>query len=585
MIRTIRLLILLTIALTATQCGRHHYPPKLTLLDSLAEAQVDSAVVLMRRIAPQMDDASEWDRRYYQLLSVKVADRADLPMPSDTAAWEMVRYYEEEGDERLLPTAYYYGARICRSHNDAPQALDYLLKANDLLTNTPPEDESQLHLKAVVNSQMGYLFSQQKLYSNAIEAFKEAYRCDSINKDTTGLIYNLRDIGNYTNNETTIQYYKESLNLAKQHNDIDLVADLSSQIANFYIKRNVLDSAKAYIKVALDFNDPEDRKSVYAIAAKIYDKTQQKDSAITFYKKLTNLQSVYSKERGYEGLYKYAYCDRQLDTAFAYFKHYKNYYDSIQNITSIETVAEINAIHNYQHRERENVQLKEDIARRDRNALIASILIIIIIASFTIAYYRMRGRSIQLKANLEELERSLHEASIKSEQQIAKNISTIKELEEQIVNLGNKDQLQKEELIILKKKIEHQTELAIIAQKEEKNAVSQLKDTVIGKYIEDANSMDKEDIKCLTEVEWAELSNAFDNIFPDFKKKLYNICPLKLHEYHLCMLIKLNISPGIMGVLTAHSKESVTSTRRRLYQKSFGKKGSPKDWDDFVLSI
>ena len=67
MIRTIRLLILLTIALTATQCGRHHYPPELTLLDSLAETQVDSAVVLMRRIAPQMDDASEWDRRYYQL--------------------------------------------------------------------------------------------------------------------------------------------------------------------------------------------------------------------------------------------------------------------------------------------------------------------------------------------------------------------------------------------------------------------------------------------------------------------------------------------------------------------------------------
>ena len=29
----------------------------------------------------------------------------------------------------------------------------------------------------------------------------------------------------------------------------------------------------------------------------------------------------------------------------------------------------------------------------------------------------------------------------------------------------------------------------------------------------------------------------------------------------------------------------VSSTRSRLYQKVFGKKGSTKDWDDFILSI
>ena len=113
MIRTIRLLLLLAIALMTIQCGHHCYSPELALLDSLADTKVDSAVILMRRISPRFADVSEWDRRYFQLLSIKIADKADLPLPSDTIAWELVRYYEEEGDERLLPLAYYYGARIC----------------------------------------------------------------------------------------------------------------------------------------------------------------------------------------------------------------------------------------------------------------------------------------------------------------------------------------------------------------------------------------------------------------------------------------------------------------------------------------
>ena len=46
-----------------------------------------------------------------------------------------------------------------------------------------------------------------------------------------------------------------------------------------------------------------------------------------------------------------------------------------------------------------------------------------------------------------------------------------------------------------------------------------------------------------------------------------------------------HIQPKDIATLTAHSKESVASTRSRLYQKVFGKKGSTKDWDDFILSI
>ena len=52
-----------------------------------------------------------------------------------------------------------------------------------------------------------------------------------------------------------------------------------------------------------------------------------------------------------------------------------------------------------------------------------------------------------------------------------------------------------------------------------------------------------------------------------------------------CLLIKINISPIDIAKLTMHSKEAITSNRRILYEKVFGKKGTPKDWDSFILSL
>lgn len=37
--------------------------------------------------------------------------------------------------------------------------------------------------------------------------------------------------------------------------------------------------------------------------------------------------------------------------------------------------------------------------------------------------------------------------------------------------------------------------------------------------------------------------------------------------------------------LTLHSKESITSTRRRLYENVFGGKGSPKNWDEVIYAL
>ena len=81
------------------------------------------------------------------------------------------------------------------------------------------------------------------------------------------------------------------------------------------------------------------------------------------------------------------------------------------------------------------------------------------------------------------------------------------------------------------------------------------------------------------------LADNVNNVYTGFTEKLFSLYRMSEQDYHVSLLIKIRIQPKDIATLTTHSKESIASTRSRLYQKVFGKKGSTKDWDDFVLSI
>ena len=91
--------------------------------------------------------------------------------------------------------------------------------------------------------------------------------------------------------------------------------------------------------------------------------------------------------------------------------------------------------------------------------------------------------------------------------------------------------------------------------------------------------------RSMTEGDWTELAEAVNSIYTGFTEKLYSLYNMSDQDYRVSLLIKIRIQPKDIATLTTHSKESVASTRSRLYQKVFGKKGSTKDWDDFILSI
>ncbi len=56
-------------------------------------------------------------------------------------------------------------------------------------------------------------------------------------------------------------------------------------------------------------------------------------------------------------------------------------------------------------------------------------------------------------------------------------------------------------------------------------------------------------------------------------------------EWRICLLIRLELSPSDMTKALCREASSISSIRSRLYAKVFGRKGSPRDWDEFILSL
>ena len=91
--------------------------------------------------------------------------------------------------------------------------------------------------------------------------------------------------------------------------------------------------------------------------------------------------------------------------------------------------------------------------------------------------------------------------------------------------------------------------------------------------------------EALKDSELDELERMVKPVYPDFANRLYKLYNMSRHEYHVCLLLKVNISPVLIANALCREVSSISSTRSRLYGKVFGKKGGAKEWDAFISTL
>jgi regulator of replication initiation timing len=197
------------------------------------------------------------------------------------------------------------------------------------------------------------------------------------------------------------------------------------------------------------------------------------------------------------------------------------------------------------------------------------------IALFVVTVQNSRRKILSLQERLAKARAMQEEYDIEANQQ------KMAELELLIKKLGDENSMLQLELEEKKAKLDYNNKVARIENEKRQQAETVIFSSDIYQRVQECLNTGRS----LTHKEWTELAQVINSIYTGFTEKLYSLYRISEQEYNVCLLIKMRLQPKDIATLTAHSKESVATTRSRLYSKVFGRKGSSKDWDDFILSI
>lgn len=575
--RTLRTLLLFfpLLLLAFVSCGkRNDGLPALQRVALLANTHPDSAMALLDSLRDSIFLQPRSVRMYYDLLTVKARDKAYIRHTSDSLIRNVLRYYERQDDKKHLPETYYYAGRVYSDLGDAPQALNYFIRASETA------DGKDYDLLSRIYSQIGTLYLYQDVYDKALPVFRKCYQYNLLEGDSAGMVYAIRNMGRTYRTldqvDSALHYYKEADSLAIKLGSNLLRMRVNGEFSAYYTQLGMYKEAYKCLQWAfLQFNS-DDRAPAYSTVAHYYLNINQLDSALIYFTKLLKMDDYLYLQSAYKGLGEIATKRGNYAEACSYWALYEMYRDSVQSITQTETVRKINALYNYQLREEENNRLQMQ-NRQQKNYIVWITASMVVVVALFFAYRQNRKRKEEGRINQLQKLKALEEQKYRQSQEfIEENKKRIAELEKELqASKIVQNQPQQELLHARKQSLEKDNEQVEAYRRLEAEAVKALETSDIFRKCHEVDGN-------LSAEDWQTLTAAIDSTYSQFTHRLKDLYPVSEVELQVCLLLKIGISSTRIAQLVLRSKQAVTSIRKRLYKKVFGQEGTPDEWDKFI---
>ena len=554
-----RILVIILSVIALAACSRT-LDARLVRVNRLAnENLADSAMQALDSI----DRASldEYNRHYYDLMTVKTRDKADFQFDSDSLVLSAMEYFKKNGTDTVRAEAFYYAGRVARMLGDSPQALDYMQNALNCL------DDSHTRLKGKISSQMGQIFQELYMFEQAKPRFIEAIHFQNLCNDSLGLMFNYRDLGETYKflqlNDSAIHYIKTSLNIAICQN-YSLIDVIESRIIliDCYLEKSEYELARTeFSNIEQYLEDDNICNSVLATGINMYLLDRDFNNAEKLSLRLIQRGNLYGNKIGYRVLANIREMQNQIDESKEYTALYRDCLDSINAQSSKDAVIYQNSFYNYSLRERDNAILKNK--QRLSHYIIVSIIFICILIFLLLLLITERNKSLRRQL---ELQLSRIQLLENNGNKIEPVITSTKSIEQLKTDLEEKYRNFVKDVAIADYKVSEMVLSSSI-------------------YLKIKESLSSTNIS-LNEDDWFELDKIINTAYPKFKINLYYMCDnISTHEYHICLLIKCKMGSTNIGKLTFRDKTSIASTRKRLYRKFFLEDGSANDFDKFIYSL
>lgn len=559
--------VIFVLTLLAASIGCSRQPDtRLTRIAASVSDHPERALQRLDSINP--DDLPESDRHFYDFLTVKARDKASLPHASDSLILDVIDYYSAYQSDPIYPEAIYYGGRVYYELGDYPTALQYFQQALD----NPGQAPDTTDLKNRLNSQLGGLLGNLRLYDRAIPYFSQMLKDKMDEQDSIGIVYAQQDLGTTYYNLGTLSdidsIRTDLLNKADSilTRSLDYAVNLPNTFeANSRIYLAAVNHAKRDFTSAVnlirhtpDQVKPIQRNVALAYAADIYLDAGIMDTAYMYAHELIVSEDITNKKTGYRIILSPEFRHTlHPDTLNQYYTDYKNLLEAYFDDNPNEQALMQESLYNYKLHERE--RLKEHAANERLRWIIAGIVILALIALSTMLFIKNRDKAtiIQLRNDLDRLQKlklqlpSPVETSAvanspdtgSTESDIIDNVPILREkLRNELIALYEQSKSQKISPVILNSNIYFQI-TGILSE---------------GKHIDDET--------------FDELKRTVLQASPKFIDNLKILTQNKLTEIDLqtALLIKCGFRPSEMTVLFARSNGAIIHRRNTLATKVFG---------------
>lgn len=403
---------LLVLLMAETGCSRH-YDERLKHIAGIVSDNPQQALDSLASI--DSDLLPEQDRHFYDLLTIKAKDKAYITHTSDSLILDVIDYFDSNSGDPIYCEALYYGGRVYADMGDYPTALQYYQKALDNLTAGAETSD----LRSLINTQMGSLLVELRLYDSAVIYCTEALNQAMQENDSLSIAYAQRSLGSVYHNLGTMEdegpertrYLNTADSLLTRALDfsVSLPKEFSVGVrvllAEVRQAKEDLGAALVLVRNTPDQVNPIIRNYALAVAADIYREAGIMDTAYMYAHELVVNEDLYNKKAGYRIILLPEFRNRiHPDTLSRYYAEYKNileaFFDDNRNEMSLLQEGRYN--YDLQKRDKERARRSNDRLRWTIAGVVVLSLVFIILLLYS--KYRDKAKIVRMRDELDELE-------------------------------------------------------------------------------------------------------------------------------------------------------------------------------------
>lgn len=554
----------LTLLAASIGCSRQP-DTRLTRIAAIVSDLPERALQDLDSINP--DALSESDRHFHDFLTIKARDKASVPHVSDSLILDVIDYYSAYQSDPIYPEALYYGGRVYYELGDYPTALQYFQQALDNPGHAPDTTD----LKNRLNSQIGWLLCDLRLYQRAIPYFSQMLKDKMDERDSIGIVFAQQGLGGAYYDLGTLSDIDSARRALLNKADSILTRSLDYAVklpktfeANSLIFLAAVKQASGEIRTAVDLirhtpdlAEPIQRNVALAYAADIYLDAGIMDTAYMYAHDLIVNEDILNKKTGYRIILSPEFRHTlHPDTLNQYYTDYKNLLEAYFDDNPNEQALMQESLYNYKLHERE--KLKEHAANERLRWIIAGIVILALIASSIMLFIKNRDKAIiiQLRDNLDSLQKLKSQLPLPVETPAMDSSSDADSTEPDTINKepALREKL-RDELMALYEQSKSQKVSPVILN-------SNIYFQITG-LISEGEHIDDETFDVLKRTVLQASPKFIDNLKILTQNKLTEV------DLQTALLIKCGFRPSEMTVLFARSNGAIIYRRNTLATKVF----------------